>query len=132
MSQRHAQFGLLVTAALPKDAKSRGFAVTERGGIIIITTADLAPAIALVLYELVLSLDKLSDKAQTLQTLLQSRELVECVTNNLSLVQPLQNIIKTMDKAHVDVTTTANSIINAIQRNNAKLAEHLQNEAKPQ
>lgn len=125
MLEQRAEFGILVTAVLPKDAKSRGFTISEKSGIIIIATPELAPAIALILYELVRSLDKLSDKAQTLKALLRSRELVECVTNNLSLVQPLQNIIRTMDKAHVDVTTTANTIIDAIQRNNAKLAECL-------
>ena len=132
MTERRAQFGILVTAVLPKEGKSRGYAVTENAGIVVITAPELAPAITLILYELVRSLDRLSGKAQTLQALLRSRELIECVTNNLSLVQPLQNIIKTMDKAHVDVTTTAKSIIDAIQRNNAKLTECLQNEGKEQ
>lgn len=124
MLEERAEFGILVTTTLPRDAKSRGFAISERTGIIIITTCELAPAIALILYELVRSLEKLSNKAQTFRALLRSRELVECVTNNLSLVQPLQNIIKTVDKAHFDVTNTANRIIDVIQRNNAKLTEY--------
>jgi hypothetical protein len=131
MLHRSAQFGVLVTSTLPRDARSRGFVISERSGIVIVTRPDLAPGIMLMLYELVRSIDRLSDKAQTLQTLLRSRELMECVTNNLSLIQPLQNIIKTMEKAHVDITTMASSVIDAIQRNNAKLAENLpQNPAK--
>jgi hypothetical protein len=125
MLEQRAEFGILVTTVLPRDAKSRGFAISEKTGMIIITTAELAPAIALILYELVRTLDKLSNKAQTFQALLRSRELVECVTNNLSLIQPLQNIIKSIDKAHVEVTATVNRIIDEIRRNNAKLAENL-------
>ncbi|MGA3297300.1 MAG: DUF2130 domain-containing protein [Candidatus Bathyarchaeia archaeon] len=125
MKERRAQFGILVTTVLPKEGKSRGYAVTENAGIIIITAPELAPAITLVLYELVRSLDRLSTKAQTLQVLLRSRELAECVTSNLSLIQSLQTIIKTMDKAHSDVTTTVTNIMEAIERNNAKLAESL-------
>ena len=123
LSKHRAHFGLLVTSILPKEGKTRGYAISERNGIIIIATPDLAPSIALVLYELVRSLDRLSAKGQTIQTLFSSRELVECVTNNLSLVQPLRNVVAVMDKAHADITTTVSKIIDAIQRNNAKLAE---------
>jgi hypothetical protein len=125
MTQLRAHFGILVTTALPKNAKSRGYAVAERGGIIVITTPELASAIALVLYDLIRSLDRLTIKGQTLQALLRSRELLECLTSNLSLVTPLGGVIKIMDKAHNDVTSNINQIIEAIRRNNSKLIEKI-------
>ena len=125
MIERGAHFGILVTTALPKDAKSRGYAIAEKSGIIVITTPEIAPAIALVLYDLIRSLERLSNKGKMLQALLQSRELLDCITSNLSLVEPLRGVIKIMDKAHSDITLNINQIIEAIQRNNARLAESL-------
>jgi hypothetical protein len=131
MSDRRAQFGILVSATLPKGAKSRGYTVTDQGGIIVITSPDLAPSVGLLLYELIRSLDTLSTKGETLNALLRSRELVECLTSNLSLVEPLRAIIKIMDKAHAEVSTNVNNITEAIQRNNAKLIKSLpQSEVK--
>jgi len=125
MSERKANFGILVTTALPKDAKSRGYSISEKGGIVIITMPDLAPTIMLVLYEILNSLDKLSMRGQTLRALLESRELVECLTSNLSLVEPLRGIIRIVDKARSEVIESINRIIDSIQRNNSKLADTL-------
>ena len=125
MADLRSHFGILVTTALPKDAKSRGYTIAERGGIIIITTPELASAIALVLYDLICSLDRLTSRGQTLQALLSSRELLECLTSNLSLVTPLGAVIKIIDKAHTDVTSNINQIIEAIRRNNSKLIESI-------
>jgi hypothetical protein len=125
MDEKKANFGILVTAALPKDAKTRGYTVADKSGIIIIATPELAPTVALVLYELIRSLDRLSNRGQALQTLLQSRELVDCLANNLFLVEPLRGIARIVDKARADVNSAVSSIVDAIQRNNTKLAEYL-------
>jgi len=125
MIERGAHFGVLVTSALPKDAKSRGYTIVDKSGIIVITSPELAPAIALVLYGLIRSLDRLLKRGQTLQALLNSRELLECLQSNLSLVEPLRNIVKVMDKAHKDITSSIDRIIEDIQRNNSKLADSL-------
>ena len=125
MSLRHAQFGILISATLPKDAKSIGYTVTDQHGIIVITSPELAPSVALLLYELIRSLDKLYKKTDTLNALLRSRELAQCLTSNLSLVEPLRAIIKVIDKAHVEVSAKVNVIIEAIQQNNANLIENL-------
>lgn len=125
MDEGEANFGILVTAALPKDAKTRGYTISEKSGIIIIATPELAPTVALVLYELIRSLDRLSNRGQALRTLLQSRELVDCLTNNLFLVEPLRGVAKIVDKARADVNSAVSSIMEVIQRNNTKLAEYL-------
>jgi hypothetical protein len=123
MIQRATHFGILVTTALPKNAKSRGYALAEKNGIVVITTPELAAAVTLVLYDLILSLERLTDKGQMLQELLRSRELIDCLASNLSLIEPLRDIIKIMNKAHSDVTSSVNRIIDTIQRNNSKLAD---------
>jgi hypothetical protein len=125
MIERGAHFGILVTTALPKTAKSRGYTLTERNGIIVITTPELAAAVILVLYDLLGSLERLSDKGRILQEVLRSRELVDCLTSNLSLIDPLRNIIKIVGKAHSDITSSINGIIDAIQHNNSKLVERV-------
>jgi hypothetical protein len=125
MVESGANFGILVSTALPKNAKSRGYTLAEKSGIIVITTPELAAAVTLVLYDLLLSLERLSDKGRMLQEVLRSRELVDCLTSNLSLIDPLRNIIKIVDRSHADVTANVNRIIDAIQHNNSTLAESL-------
>jgi hypothetical protein len=126
MGAQGALFGILATTALPKDAKSRGYTIADRNRTIIITTPDLASAVVLIIYDLVQSLERLTGNGQTLQALLRSRELHQCLMSNLSLVDPLKNVIRIMDKAHADMTSSINSIIEAIQRNNSRLAEGMQ------
>jgi hypothetical protein len=125
MAETGAHFGILVTTALPKNAKSRGYAVTEKNGIIVITSPELAGAVALVLYDILLSLERLSAKSRMLHEVLRSRELVECLASNLSLVEPLRDVIKIMDKAHTDVTSGITRVIDAIEQNNSRLLESL-------
>jgi len=125
MEEWKATFGILVSATLPKDARTRGYAIAEQTGIIVIVSPELAPAVALILYELIRSLDGLAAKGRTLQEFLRSRDLIECLNSNLSLVEPLEAIIKIVDKAHSDITTRLNAIVDSIQGNNIKLAETL-------
>jgi hypothetical protein len=125
MAKTGAHFGILVTTALPKNAKSRGYALTEKNGIIVITAPELAGAVALVLYDILLSLERLSAKSRMLHEVLQSKELVECLASNLSLVEPLRDVIKITDKAHTDVTSGITRIIDAIEQNNSRLLESL-------
>ncbi len=125
MREHEAQFGILVTSALPKSAKARGYSISENDGIIVITTPQLAPATALIVYDLIVALNRFTEKGKTLTSLLNSRELFDCLNSNLSLVEPLRQVLKVIDKAHNEITSRVNDIIKAIQTNNSQLAQHL-------
>ncbi len=125
MKEQQANFGILVTSALPKSAKARGYSVADKDGIIIITTPQLAPATALLIYDLIIALDRFTEKGKTFNSLLNSRELFDCLNSNLSLVEPLRQVLKVIDKAHSEISSRVNDIIKAIQQNNSQLAQHL-------
>jgi hypothetical protein len=117
----------------PRGAKVKGYTIDDSLGLIIITTPEMAASTLAMFYDLYLENYRLGKKTINLQTIMDDKDILCHIKDNMNCLDDCKKINACIDKSHRDIHKHVSAIMNRLKENNEKivliLSKHAQNSA---
>jgi hypothetical protein len=122
---------ILSVMKTPRGAKVKGYTIDDSLGLIIITTPDMAASTLAMFYDLYLENYRLGKKTINLQTIMDDKDILCHIKDNMNCLDDCKKINACIDKSHRDIRRHVSAIMNRLKENNEKIAlilsKHAQN-----
>jgi len=109
----------------PRGAKVKGYMIDDSLGLMIITTPDLAVSTLAMFYDLYLANYRLGKKTVNLQAIMDDKDILFHINDNLECLDDCKKINDCIDKSHRDVQKYVSAIMNRLKDNNQKIVQIL-------
>ena len=116
---------ILAVEKTPKGAKARGYMIDDTLGIVVITTPEMASSTLAMFYDLYLANYRLGKKTVSLQTIMDDKDIIFHINDNLECLADCKKINDCVDKAQRDIHKHVSVITDRLKSNNEKIAEIL-------
>ncbi len=116
---------ILAVEKTPRDAKVRGYTIDDNLGIIVITTPEMAVSTLAMFYDIALANYKLGRKTANLQAVMDNKDILCHIQDNMECLNDCKKINDCVDKAHRDIQTHVSAIMARLKENNEKIAQIL-------
>lgn len=116
---------ILAVEKTPKGAKVRGYMIDDTLGIVVITTPEMASSTLAMFYDLYLANYRLGKKTVSLQTIMDDKDIIFHINDNLECLADCKKINDCVDKAQRDIHKHVSVITDRLKSNNEKIAEIL-------
>jgi hypothetical protein len=106
----------------PRGAKVKGYTIDDSLGIVIITTPELAISTLAMFYDLYLANYRLGKKTFNLQTIMDDKDILCHINDNMNCLDDCKKINDCIDKSHRDIHQYVSTIMSRLKDNNEKIA----------
>jgi len=106
----------------PRGAKVKGYTIDDSLGIVIITTPELAASTLAMFYDLYLANYRLGKKTFNLQTIMDDKDILCHINDNMNCLDDCKKINDCIDKSHRDIHQHVSAIMSRLKDNNEKIA----------
>lgn len=106
----------------PRGAKVKGYTIDDSLGLIIIATPDIAVSTLAMFYDLYLENYRLGKKTINLQTIMDDKDILCHIKDNMNCLDDCKKINACIDKSHRDIHRHVSAIMNRLKENNEKIA----------
>jgi translation initiation factor 2 beta subunit (eIF-2beta)/eIF-5 len=113
---------ILAVQKTPRGAKVRGYTIDETLGIVVITTPEMAVSTLAMFYDMYLANYRLGRKTMNLQTIMDDKDILCHIQDNMECLNDCKKINDCVDKAHRDIHVHVSTIMNRLKENNEKIA----------
>jgi hypothetical protein len=113
---------ILAVKKTPRGARVRGYTIDDTLGIVVITTPEMAVSTLAMFYDIYLANYRLGRKTVNLQTIMDDKDILCHIQDNMECLNDCKKINDCVDKAHRDVHTHVSAIMNRLKDNNEKIA----------
>jgi len=113
---------ILSVLKLPRGAKVKGYMIDDTLGLVIITTPDMAVSTLAMFYEMYLQNYRLGKQTISLQTLMDNKDILYYIKDNLECLNDCKKINDCIDKSQRDIHNHVSTIMKRLQSNNEKIA----------
>lgn len=113
---------ILAVQKTPRGAKVRGYTIDDTLGIVVITTPEMAVSTLAMFYDIYLANYRLGRKTVNLQTIMDDKDILCHIQDNMECLNDCKKINDCVDKAHRDIHTHVSTIMNRLKENNEKIA----------
>lgn len=116
---------ILAVEKTPKGAKVRGYMIDDTLGIVVITTPEMASSTLAMFYDIYLTNYRLGKKTANLQTIMDDKDIIFHINDNMECLSDCKKINDCVDKAQRDIHKHILVIMNRLKSNNGKITEIL-------
>jgi len=113
---------ILAVEKTPRDAKVRGYTIDDSLGIIVITTPEMAVSTLAMFYDIAWANHKFGRKTVNLQTVMDDKDILCHIQDNMECLKDCKKINDCVDKAHRDIHANVSAIMARLKENNEKIA----------
>lgn len=106
----------------PRGAKARGYIIDDTLGIIVITTPEMAVSTLTMFYDMYLANYRLGRKTMNLQTIMDDKDIIYHIQDNLECLDDCKKINDCIDKSQRAIRNYVSKIMNRLKYNNGKIA----------
>jgi hypothetical protein len=122
MNRYNIATAILSVVKTPRGAKVKGYTIDDSLGIVIITTPGLAVSTLAMLYDLYLANYRLGKKTFNLQTIMDDKDILCHINDNMNCLDDCKKINDCIDKSHRDIHQYVSAIMSRLKDNNEKIA----------
>jgi translation initiation factor 2 beta subunit (eIF-2beta)/eIF-5 len=116
---------ILAVEKTPKGAKVRGYMIEDSLGIVVITTPEMASSTLAMFYDMYLTNYRLGRKTINLQTIMDDKDIIFHINDNMECLADCKKINDCVDKAQRDIHKHVSAIMDRLKSNNETIAEIL-------
>lgn len=113
---------ILAVQKTPRGAKVRGYTIDDTLGTVVITTPEMAVSTLAMFYDIYLANYRLGRKTVNLQTIMDDKDILCHIQDNMECLNDCKKINDCIDKAHRDIHVNVSTIMNRLKENNEKIA----------
>jgi translation initiation factor 2 beta subunit (eIF-2beta)/eIF-5 len=113
---------ILAVQKTPREAKVRGYTIDDALGIVVITTPEMAVSTLAMFYDMYLANYRMGRKTANLQTIMDDKDILSHIQDNMECLNDCKKINDCVDKAHRDIHVHVSSILDRLKENNEKIA----------
>ena len=106
----------------PRGAKVKGYTIDDTLGIVVITTPEMAVSTLTMFYDMYLANYRLGRKTINLQTIMDDKDIIHHIQDNLECLNDCKKINDCIDKSQRTIHNHVNKIVNRLKHNNVKIA----------